>query len=264
MKKTLFLLLGLAMVASNPGIGQDSTSANPPGFGIQSSAARNKKLQDQELQAAVQKARELKALQYHTAAQPMAPIPWSPEMEGETEIERAAAASEAGPVPQAPAQASGPPPSPNSEAVEQALIEATNQTAVDLPSEGKSENLLLRMLRKKYEKIPDTPEYDAPSVTSNRAPAPSPYTSGSVEMSGTAAGSSAPQRNGGSIFLNRGGGNAAGATGSVKYETDVDVNGVDVILPQGATVSIIDERGGFARVRIPDGRIGIVHRSALE
>ncbi|MDF1849372.1 MAG: hypothetical protein P1U85_00965 [Verrucomicrobiales bacterium] len=269
MKKTLFAILGLAILSPCGSEAQDSTAAVPPGYGIQSSAARNKKLREQEMQAAVQRAREMKALQYSTAAQPMAPIPWVPEPDPEPPPTSAtpSVSPSYGPVPQAPR----PPSSPNPEAVEQALRASTNQGSVELPSSNqKSGSLFSKLLGKKDEPAPMAPT----GASSYQNPAPSPYESASVEMTPRppapqpqappAPSVSSPPPSGGSIFVNRGGSSSGGSSGKIKYEVDVDVNGVDVVLPRGSQVSILEEQDGFARIRIPDGRVGIVDREAID
>lgn len=263
MKKTLFTLLGSLFVLTGGASSQDGSSpvsspaATPPGFGMQASAARNKILAEREMRAALQKAREMKALQYSTAAQPMAPIPWVPEPKPDPAPTQGPAYN--APQPSAPSPPV-PPSSPNSAEVEQALMRATNQPSVELPSNGSSGNLFSKLLGKKDRpsSIPDSPAFEAP---------PSPYEAEAVEMSepnNVAPPAPEPSSGVAPIFVNRNQGGGSGSSGSVKYEVDIDVNGVDVILPKGSRVTILDERDGFARVRIPDGRMGIVDRSAIE
>ncbi len=342
MKKILFTLLGLSGVLPAGASAQDSSpptatlsatkisSAIPPGFGLQASAARNKILSERDMQTAVQRAREMKALQYATAYQPMVPIPWVPEPKPVPSSSSAPTINS--PQPSAPR----PPQSPNAGEVEQTMMQATNQSLVEVPSNGKSGNLFSKLLGRKDRSgsIPDSSAFDVPAGAASYQDTSSLYESEALEMnqpsdvpdvssvhpeggsifvnrnqgggllgrkdrSGSipdppdfdvSAGAASYQDTsplneseglemnqpsgvpdvspvpleGGSIFVNRNQGGGSGDSGSIKYEVDVDINGVDVILPKGSQVMILDERNGFARVRIPDGRTGIVDRSAID
>lgn len=242
-------------------VSPDSTGGGP---GIQANAAYNKKLRERELQSAVQKAREMRALKNAIAAAPMAPIPYTPPPETEPE-----------PAPTSPPPSSGegygPPPvpsSPNAGDVQNALMEATNRAPdVELPSSGRNRSggLLGKLLGKDDESggVPDAPTFDSPPP-SYQPPPSSPYEGETVEPMNEAPASapSADERDA-PIFVKRNQGDS-GRSGTIKAEVEIDIEGVDVILPQGSSVTILEERDGFARVRIPDGRTGIVDRSAIE
>jgi hypothetical protein len=105
--------------------------------------------------------------------------------------------------------------------------------------------------------IPTPPSFEDPAPAK---PAPMPAAPAAATAPTEATGSGAAPA---SIFVDRSRPAASAPSASVLTTTQATVSGVLVRLYEGTEVSVLERNGSMARVRLPDGREGMIAASAL-
>jgi len=326
--RTLLLAVGISCLVAL-GNGQDGgTSSSGAVYGTQGSAARNKQIHDREMQQAIQKARQMKALKAAMAAQAQAqrqrgyttasqfmeanrpPVSVATDGSATDDSDSDSASSgtssssgqstvpdfqpsnesSGGGTPGVP-DPSNPYASPSSgggdASGEGESAEPAGRPAPPPPPRGNRPQrdsggdggLLAKLFgggndddrsptrRPSSESGRGSPGNGSPGTTSGatsgRPGASEPIPEPAETSSGPAMPESQPSERA-PIFVNRPESTASeGEPATVASRIEADVEGVAVTLYEGTGVTILEQRGDLATIRLPDGRTGTVDATAL-